>query len=149
MKRSFVLGIIVAVIIIIVTAYISTIKNNDSDSVKISFSGYVTNNIDGDTIEIEHQRIRLSLTSTPELNEDGGIEAKEFTDYLCPMGSPALVVVDGGQLQDKYGRTVAKVYCGGILLNSALLDDGLAVIDTKFCSESEFATEDWAVKYGC
>ena len=70
MKRSFVLGIIVAVIIIIVTAYISTIKNNDSDSVKISFSGYVTNNIDGDTIEIEHQRIRLSLTSTPELNVD-------------------------------------------------------------------------------
>lgn len=150
MKRSLVVGIIVGIVVVTIATYLSTLKYNDSDSsVTMISTGHVTDVIDGDTIEIEHQRIRLSLTSTPELNEDGGIEAKEFTSSLCPLGSPARVVVDGGQPQDKYGRTVAKVYCGDVLLNSALLDEGLARIDKRFCSVTVFASEDWAKKFGC
>lgn len=36
-----------------------------------------------------------------------------------------------------------------VVLNQVLLEEGLAVIDTRFCSESEFATEEWATRYGC
>lgn len=150
MKRSLVLGITVGVIVVIIgIAYFSIPENNVSDSILTIYDGYVTDVIDGDTIEVEHERIRLSLTSTPELNEGGGVEAKEFTANLCPLGSVATVAVDGGQPQDQFGRTVAKVYCGDVLLNSELLEYGLATIDKRFCSVTVFASEDWAKKYGC
>ena len=149
MKRSLVLGITVGVIVVIIgIAYFSIPENNVSDSILTIYDGYVTDVIDGDTIEVEHERIRLSLTSAPELNEGGGVEAKEFTANLCPLGSVATVAVDGGQPQDQFGRTVAKVYCGDVLLNSELLEYGLATIDKRFCSVTVFASEDWAKKYG-
>ncbi len=44
---------------------------------------------------------------------------------------------------------VAKVVCGTNVVNSLLLEEGLAIIDRKFCSISEFASEGWAKKYGC
>jgi len=113
------------------------------------FTGYVTDVIDGDTIEVDGTRIRLALTSTPELSEEYGIEALEFTTTLCPIGSTALVDEDDGQTGGSYGRTIGKVYCGDVSLNSALLEEGLAYIDETFCSTSEFSSEEWAKKYGC
>jgi len=148
-SKKAIAGIVGGIVIATVIAYFSLSHTDTSDSVSIIFQGHVTDVIDGDTIEVEHIRIRLSLTSTPELNEKGGVEAKEFTANLCPLGSSARVVVDGGQLEDQFGRTVAKVYCDEILLNSELLERGLASIDKRFCSTSEFASEDWAKRYGC
>jgi endonuclease YncB( thermonuclease family) len=113
------------------------------------FTGTVNEVIDGDTIVVDEVDVRLSLTSTPELDETYGIEAKEFTESICPVGSNALVDEDDGQTGGSFGRTIAKVYCGKTLLNSALLDNDLATIDTTFCDVSEFAAEDWAQKYGC
>ena len=114
------------------------------------FTGTVTEVTDGDTIVVDDVHVRLALTSTPELDETYGIEAKEFTENICPVGSNALVDEDDGQIGGSYGRTIAKVYCGKTLLNSALFDKkGLAKIDTSFCTISEFAVEDWAQKYGC
>ena len=49
-----------------------------------------------------------------------------------PVGSIALVDEDDGQIGGSYGRTIAKVYCNKTLLNSILLDKGLAAIDTLF-----------------
>lgn len=111
--------------------------------------GTVTNVIDGDTIEVDGIRIRLALTSTPELSEEYGIEAKQFTSEFCPIGSDALVDEDDMQTGGSYGRTIGKVYCEGEILNSALLENGLADIDERFCSTSEFSSEGWAKKYGC
>ena len=111
--------------------------------------GYVTDVIDGDTIEVDGTRIRLALTSTPELSEEYGIEALEFTTTLCPIGSTALVDEDDGQTGGSYGRMIGKVYCGDVSLNSALLEEGLAYIDETFCSTSEFSSEEWVKKYGC
>ena len=150
--NSLVIGIIIVVgflTAVILLAIYSSSEDSGSNSILTVSESHVTDVIDGDTIEVEHQRIRLSLTSTPELNERGGIEAKEFTTNLCPLGSIARVIVDGGQPQDKYGRTVAKVYCGDVLLNSELLEHDLATIDKRFCSVTAFASEDWAKKYGC
>lgn len=113
------------------------------------FTGKVVKVIDGDTIVIDDSQVRLALTSTPELDETYGLQAKEFTESICPVGSTALVDEDDGQAGGSYGRTIAKVYCGKTLLNSELLDKGLGVIDTTFCGVSEFSTQDWAQKYGC
>ena len=113
------------------------------------FTGTVDEVIDGDTIVVDSIHVRLALTSTPELDQTYGIEAKEFTEGICPVGSIALVDEDDGQIGGSYGRTIAKVYCDKTLLNSILLDKGLATLDTTFCDVSEFYAENWAQKYGC
>jgi len=48
-----------------------------------------------------------------------------------------------------FGRTVGVVFCNGMNLNEAILDAGLAIIDTTFCSQSEFETHAWAQNHGC
>ena len=113
------------------------------------FSGQVTRVIDGDTIVVNDVHVRLALAAAPELDQKGGIEAKEFVESLCPLGSQASVDEDDGQTGGSYGRTIAKVYCGNELVNSALLEKGLGYIDQRFCPASEFSREDWAKKYGC
>ena len=42
--------------------------------------GKIVNIVDGDTLNVGENRIRLSLTSTPELDQFGGIEAKEYVE---------------------------------------------------------------------
>jgi len=111
--------------------------------------GKVTAVIDGDTLEINGIRIRLALVNTPEKNEPGYEEAKEFTKRVCAVGISAVADQDDSQPYDKYGRVVAKVICDGVNLNAALLENGLAKILTTYCSKSEFKTEWWARAYGC
>ncbi len=112
-------------------------------------SGYVTEIIDGDTIEVDGNSIRFSLASTPELNEYGGFDAKHFVERICPVGSQALVDEDDGQTEGSYGRMIAVIYCNGVNLNEAVLEQGHAWLSTSFCSTSEFSSEAWAKKYGC
>jgi micrococcal nuclease len=114
------------------------------------FTGTITNIVDGDTIDVKETRIRLSLINTPELNEEGYNEAKQFTSSLCPVGSQILVDQDDGQLEDRFGRMLAKVTCAEDKnLNSELLSKGYAGILTEYCSVSEFSSEDWIQGYGC
>lgn len=106
--------------------------------------------IDGDTIELKNYLIiRLSLTDAYEKNKSGGPEATAFTTKLCPVGSYITVDQDDRQPFDIYKRILGKVYCGDLVLNSELLDNGHANILVKYCKTSEFAKEDWAIKYGC
>jgi len=115
----------------------------------VCYVGEVTEVIDGDTLRIRGSPIRLALTSAPELSEKNGIKARDFVAKLCPIGSSALVDEDDKQTSGSYGRMVAKIVCGTNVVNSSLLEEGLGEIDTKFCFKSEFASEDWARKYGC
>jgi len=106
--------------------------------------------IDGDTIELKNYLIiRLSLTDAYEKSKSGGPEATAFTTKLCPVGSYITVDQDDKQPFDIYKRILGKVYCGDKVLNSELLDNDHAKILTKYCKTSEFAKEDWAIKYGC
>ena len=149
---SIAIGIGFLIIVMTEGSYFAYLPNENGISCEGSancFTGTVTEVIDGDTIVVNDVHVRLALTSTPELNETYGIESKEFTESICPVGSNALVDEDDGQVGGSYGRMIGKVYCGKTLLNSALLDKGLGTIDTTFCSVSEFSIEDWAQKYGC
>ena len=112
-------------------------------------TGQVTRVIDGDTVIVNNIHVRFALASAPELTDKGGIEAKNFIESLCLVGSKALVDEDDGQTGGSYGRTVAELYCNNKLVNSALLENNLGTIDKRFCGVSEFSNEDWAKKYGC
>lgn len=113
------------------------------------FTGTVTKVVDGDTLDVGNTRVRLALVNTPERGEAGYSEATAFTSLLCPVGSTVLVDEDDGQTSGSYGRMVAKVFCGGRILNAELLYGSYAEILKQYCSVSEFAGESWAKEYGC
>ena len=108
------------------------------------FTATVTNLVDGDTLDVGDDRIRLALVNTPEVGESGYQAAKDFTAGVCPVGSQARVDEDDGQTGGSYGRIVGVVSCGGRNLNAELVSAGHAVILTGFCPVSEFAGDPWA-----
>ncbi|MFH1473399.1 MAG: thermonuclease family protein [Candidatus Aenigmatarchaeota archaeon] len=111
------------------------------------FFGNVEQAIDGDTLLISNQSIRLAMVDAPEYGEEGYDESKEFLSYNCRVGANVAVDEDDGQ-EESYGRIVAMVYCTSDYhpINSILIANGHATIDERFCDVSEFADESWT---GC
>jgi micrococcal nuclease len=113
------------------------------------FTGIVINIVDGDTLDVNDNRVRLSLVDTPEVDEAGYHEATEFSSELCLVGSNVLVDQDDGQPFDDFGRMIAKVTCeGDMIINAELLESGHAKVMTEYCAESEFSLQGW-LQGGC
>ena len=123
--------------------------NIDCSGDAICLKGKITKIVDGDTIDVNDTRIRLALTSTPELDTQEGIIARDYLNKICPVGSDVLVDEDDGQPDGSYNRIVGKVICQGKMLNEEILKGGLGVIDTFHCTQSEFRKELWAMNFGC
>ncbi|MDQ4072800.1 MAG: thermonuclease family protein, partial [Thermoproteota archaeon] len=102
------------------------------------FAGTVTKVVDGDTIDVDNTRIRLALANTPEINQQGYTEAKDFVSNTCGVGSKALVDEDDGQRKGSYGRMIGLVYCNDniVSLNQILLENGHAKILENICTRS-------------
>ena len=49
------------------------------------FEGTVTKVVDGDTLDINNVRIRLALVNTPETNQDGYLQAKQFVEQIVEL----------------------------------------------------------------
>jgi endonuclease YncB( thermonuclease family) len=122
------------------------------------FKGKVTGIVDGDTLDINNIRVRLTLVNTPERGEAGYTEAKEFVKSVCSIGTNVLVDEDDGQKEGSYDRLIGLVYCvgddnssnnKGALLNEVLLQRGYAVVFEEFCAKSEFSKASWIQEYGC
>jgi micrococcal nuclease len=115
------------------------------------FRGIVTEVVDGDTIDVNNVRIRLSMVNTPERGERGYNEATETTQSVCGVGSNALVDEDDGQKGGSYGRLIGVVYCNGSMtsINQILLEEGKAIVYEDFCNVSEFANDKWVTSFGC
>ena len=115
------------------------------------FTGKITEVIDGDTIRVDEITIHLTLVSTPELDESGGLEAKTVVERICPIGADALVDQDNLPQSDEFTADVpvlAVVYCNGHNINAILVHRELGSFDNIYCHASEFANELWA-KEGC
>ena len=78
--------------------------------------------IDGDTLRMGSERIRLRGIDTPELSEPRGAEARQRLEQLLNEG-PIRIVPHG---QDVYGRTVADVFVNGKNLAEVLKQEGFA-----------------------
>lgn len=108
--------------------------------------------VDGDTIhDGSGNSIRLVLVDSPEMNTNEGKESKEHLESICSVGSTIHVDEDDNQLEGSHGRMIAKVYCDDMInsLNQQIIENGHGTIYKRFCSVSEFGSEDWAVKHGC
>jgi hypothetical protein len=127
------------------------VANKKCQGLADCFEGPVTEVIDGDTLDVNNVRIRLALVNTPEVYETGYFDARTFVINNWGVGTKALVDEDDGQKGGTFGRMIASVYCGNNTssLNEALLNSSKASILPEFCSKSEFASSDWAKKYGC
>lgn len=107
-------------------------------------AGVVTRNIDGNTIEIDGVRIRIPLVDV----EDSGnpnMPHAVLARLLCPVGSPAQYDIDDLQERDRYGRTIAMVYCNtGLSLGEIMIGFGLGWVNEWYCDKSEFGQDVWA-----
>ena len=131
-------------------------ESRNPDSCPQSFSsrcitGTVTEIFDGNTVRVDNALFRLALVSSPDLDEDGGQEAKEFLEQICSIGSDALVDQDDLRPLEGLsgtGRILAVIYCDGVNLNEMLVEYEFAFFDDTYCYASEFADESWA-REGC
>ena len=126
-------------------------KSNDPrcSGVAACFAGPVTRVVDGDTLDVSGERIRLVLVDAPERATSFGPAATEFLREHCPLGSAALVDQDDLQQTDRYGRMLAVVWCGETRVNDAIIRAGHARLYKRFCRQSEFGVQLWAVTLGC
>ena len=117
------------------------------------FSSTISRIVDGDTIhDGSGDSIRLVLVNSPEMNTNEGIEAKEYLEKICPVGSTVIVDEDDGQLQGSYGRVIGLVYCEDdhfTSLNEKIIDNKHGKIYKRFCDSSEFGNKDWVIEHGC
>ena len=150
-RRYYVVPIVITIVsIIVVFGFGSSDTTPENiEPVFMGHEGQITRVIDGDTLIIDQTTIRLSLVNSPERDERGYQEAKDFALTVCPIGVNAEFVEDTWQPLDKYGRSVGLVYCNDMMLNELLLTNGHAEISTYFCDKSEFGSEGWARAYGC
>jgi micrococcal nuclease len=114
-------------------------------------TGTVTEIFDGDNVRVGHALFRLALVSPPELDEEGGKEAKKFLESICPVGSDALVDQDDlhpFEYLAGTGRIMVVVYCNGLNLNEELVEHDFEYFDGTYCYTSEFADDPWA-REGC
>ena len=89
--------------------------------------------IDGDTVDIDGERIRIANIDTPEIGgakcpaeRQLGLQAKQRTAELM-QGRPIRILRgDHGRDVDRYGRTLARIEIGGKDLGEVLIGEGLA-----------------------
>lgn len=60
---------------------------------------------------------------------------------LCLIKKGEVDTDDGQRRGDIYGREIGIVYCNGINVNKALMENQLARIYTEYCDISEFKNE--------
>ena len=113
--------------------------------------GIATRIVDGDTLYVRVNsttyKVDLALTEAPSRTEEMFTESTAFTRDLC-LGSTVLVDQDDMLFTSNSG-VIAVVYCSSSNLNSELLNNGYAELETDQCATSEFADEPWVKGHGC
>lgn len=98
---------------------------------------------DGDTLTVLLKpsliplKVRISAIDAPEKGQAFGEQAKQELSTLCFKRSANLVYVD----TDRYGRTVADVYCDGINAGEAMVTRGYAWAYEKYIGEKGYYRE--------
>jgi micrococcal nuclease len=96
---------------------------------------------DGDTLRVRRNgeaiTVRLACVDAPESSQPYGPEASRRLAQLLPMGrAVTLRTVE----TDRYGRTVAEVFVGGVSVGQTLVAEGYAVVYRQYlggCGDSQ------------
>ena len=81
--------------------------------------------LDGDTIELQGgTRVRYAGVDAPENNEMYSLASTKLNQEL--VGSKDVLVVPTQEKWDQYGRLLAYVYVGDVLVNEKMIEEGYA-----------------------
>lgn len=108
-------------------------------------SGRVVSVADGDTLTVLHGgeplRIRLTEIDAPERGQAFGTRSRQSLSALC-AAKTARVVVEG---RDRYGRTLGRVWCGGVDTSAEQVRRGMAwVYDSYVTDHGLYAMQEQA-----
>lgn len=84
--------------------------------------------VDGDTIVLDGERVRIFGLDCPELRNRGGVEARTALERLL-RGATVHLKRRG---RDRYGRTVAKVFLDGRDVTCTMIRTGLCREFTRY-----------------
>jgi len=102
---------------------------SESPAINSTRSAKVARVLDGDTIEIEGgERIRYLGINAPESGQPFSTEATRENERLV-AGRVVNLEFDV-QTQDRYGRLLAYIWVGNVLINKEIAKNGYAVIET-------------------
>ncbi len=89
--------------------------------------------IDGDTVEVGEETIRILNVDTPEIRSAQcdaehrlGLVAKRRLNELLASGPIEITRGDGKRMTDRHGRTLALISVGGSDVGEVLIAEGLA-----------------------
>lgn len=98
-------------------------------------SGRVVGVADGDTLTLLHAqtpvRIRLAEIDAPEKAQPFGQRSKQSLSDLC-YGKEAQVAVSA---QDRYGRSIGRVWCAGTDANAEQVRRGMAWVYDRYATD--------------
>ena len=102
----------------------------------LAWSGKVVKIADGDTITVlkgfQPIKIRFYGIDTPEKKQAFGKAAKRHLTSFVANRTVEIKPVT----QDRYGRTVALVFAGGININQKMVQDGYAWVYRRYCKKA-------------
>lgn len=112
-------------------------------------TGNVVRVIDGDTLIMltdgnNQVRVRLSEIDAPEQGQAFGQKSKQALTKLCAGKQAVLRATD----KDRYGRTLARVYCNGLDANSEMVKLGMAWVYDRYAKDATLYTYQDAAKAG-
>lgn len=103
-------------------------------SMACAWEGKVIRIQDGDSFQVRQgrhlQTVRLYGIDCPEYQQPGGQRAKKLTSSLVKGRLVEIIPMD----TDRYGRVVAVVRFGGMVLNAELVRLGLAWVYPRYCT---------------
>ena len=103
------------------------------------YTGKVTSISDGDTLTLlvpdgasfKQVRVRLAEIDTPESRQPYGNRARQALSDLAFNQQARVVVQD----TDRFGRTVGRVYVGGVDVNAEMVKQGAAWVYRKYAQD--------------
>ena len=105
--------------------------NSPHKQILEDFWGKVVKVIDGDTINVKWSerekpiRVRFIHTAAPELDEEGGIESRNWLERQI-MDEYIQVVIDPKLRVEKWGRILGRIFNMGIDINQQSMELGFA-----------------------
>jgi len=112
-----------------VAFHASSAAADDAGTPAFDFSGKITRVVDGDSLQVDTWiAIRLAEIDAPERGQPFGPEATRALEGLAANRSARFEVVD----VDRYGRLVARVFVGDVLVNREMVRRGFAWAYTRY-----------------
>jgi len=131
MKKYLIIFINILIILLFITVFLFIYNYSFYKKDKITVE--LEKCIDGDTVWLKNnneiKKYRMLGINTPELNENYGIEATNFTCKLLNSAKKIEIEYDKiGETNDKYGRELVWIYIDNKLLQTIILEEGYAKV---------------------